>query len=139
MLCLIRCTFDHMDDHISVRDLLFLFQLYQEVKLRRESNTSISENKPIHNNKAEQQSCSPILEWSDPPGLYSCSPDKESLQSKAEKESKCVKNKRRNRVFAKDHLTFENSKESEDCVDLKTTKNYTQDLNIVSKCSELSH
>ncbi|KAM3855817.1 uncharacterized protein KIAA0408 homolog [Vipera latastei] len=108
-------------------------ELYQEVKLRRESNTSISENKPIHNNKAEQQSCSPILEWSDPPGLYSCSPDKESLQSKAEKESKCVKNKRRNRVFAKDHLTFENSKECEDCVDLKTTKNYTQDLNIALK------
>ncbi|KAK9411566.1 hypothetical protein NXF25_002741 [Crotalus adamanteus] len=107
-------------------------ELYQEVKLRRESNTSISENKPIHH-KAEQQSCSPILEWSDPPGLYSCSPDKESLQSKAEKESKCVKNKRRNHVFAKDHLTFENAKESEDCVDLKTTKNYTQDLNIALK------
>ncbi|XP_015671729.1 uncharacterized protein KIAA0408 homolog [Protobothrops mucrosquamatus] len=107
-------------------------ELYQEVKLRRESNSSISENKPIHH-KAEQQSCSPILEWSDPPGLYSCSPDKESLQSKAEKESKCVKNKRRNHVFAKDHLTFENAKESEDCVDLKTTKNYTQDLNIALK------
>ncbi|XP_060548205.1 LOW QUALITY PROTEIN: uncharacterized protein KIAA0408 homolog [Pantherophis guttatus] len=107
-------------------------ELYQEVKLRRENNMSISENKPIHN-KAEQQACSPTLEWSDPPGLYSCSPDKESLQSQAEKESKCAKNKRRNHAFAKDHLTFQNSKESEDCVDLKTTKNYTQDLNIALK------
>uniref|UniRef100_A0A670XZV3 KIAA0408 n=1 Tax=Pseudonaja textilis TaxID=8673 RepID=A0A670XZV3_PSETE len=107
-------------------------ELYQEVKLRRENNMSISENKPIHN-KAEQQACSPTLEWSDPPGLHSCSPDKESLQSKPEKESKCVKNKRRNHAFAKDHLTFQTSKESEDCVDLKTTKNYTQDLNIALK------
>uniref|UniRef100_A0A670XZ60 KIAA0408 n=1 Tax=Pseudonaja textilis TaxID=8673 RepID=A0A670XZ60_PSETE len=89
-------------------------ELYQEVKLRRENNMSISENKPIHN-KAEQQACSPTLEWSDPPGLHSCSPDKESLQSKPEKESKCVKNKRRNHAFAKDHLTFQTSKESEDC------------------------
>lgn len=124
--------YDHMYDRLSMRDVLFLIQLYQEVKLRRENNMSISENKPIHN-KAEQQACSPTLEWSDPPGLYSCLPDKESLQSQAEKESKCVKNKRRNHAFAKDHLTFQNSKESEDCADLKTTKNYTQDLNIVSK------
>ncbi|XP_026521870.1 uncharacterized protein KIAA0408 homolog [Notechis scutatus] len=107
-------------------------ELYQEVKLRRENNMSISENKPIHN-KAEQQACSPTLEWNDPPGLHSCSPDKESLQSKPEKESKCVKNKRRNHAFAKDHLTFQTSKESEDCADLKTTKNYTQDLNIALK------
>ncbi|KAM6459262.1 uncharacterized protein KIAA0408 homolog [Liasis olivaceus] len=107
-------------------------ELYQEVKLRRESNMNISENKPIHN-KAEKQSCSPTLEWSDAPGLNSCSPDKENLHSKAEKESKGVRNKRRNHAFAKDHLTFENSKEPEDCVDLKTTKNYTQDLNIALK------
>ncbi|XP_070595817.1 uncharacterized protein KIAA0408 homolog [Erythrolamprus reginae] len=107
-------------------------ELYQEVKLRRENNISISENKPIHN-KAEQQACFRTLQWSDPPGLYSCSPDNERSPSQAEKESKYMKNKRKNQAFAKDHLTFQNAKESEDCVDLKTTKNYTQDLNIALK------
>ncbi|XP_062981520.1 uncharacterized protein KIAA0408 homolog [Elgaria multicarinata webbii] len=107
-------------------------ELYQEVKLRRESNMNAFENKTIHT-KAQQQSHSPTLEWSDTPGLNSCSLDKESVLTKAEKESKETRNKRRNHVLAKENLDFESYKESGDCPGLKTTKNYTQDLNIALK------
>ncbi|KAL8186493.1 UNVERIFIED_CONTAM: hypothetical protein K2H54_072409 [Gekko kuhli] len=108
-------------------------ELYQEVKLRRESNMNAFDNKAIHSKTQEQFVHSPTSEWSDTPGLNCCSSDKESLLTKAEKESKETKNKRKNHVFVKDNLAFENYKEVEDCPGLKTTKNYTQDLNIALK------
>ncbi|KAH0622291.1 hypothetical protein JD844_024465 [Phrynosoma platyrhinos] len=112
--------------------LLFSFQLYQEVKLRRESNMNAFENKAIHS-KAPPQSHSPTSEWSKTPECNNSSPVKESLPSKAEKESKDTKNKRRNHAFTKDHLASGSYKESKDCPGVKTTKNYTQDLNIALK------
>lgn len=85
-------------------------------------------------NKAQKRPVhSPPTEWSATPGLNCCSLDKDSLLTRAEKDGKDMKNKRRNHVLVKDHLATENNKESEDCQGLKTTKNYTQDLNIVSK------
>ncbi|XP_054857944.1 uncharacterized protein KIAA0408 homolog [Eublepharis macularius] len=108
-------------------------ELYQEVKLRRESNMNAFDNKAIHSKTRQQFVHSPTSEWSDTPGLNCCSQDKESLLTKAENESKDTKNKRKNRVFVKDNLVFENYKEAEDCPDLKTTKNYTQDLSIALK------
>ncbi|XP_044280885.1 uncharacterized protein KIAA0408 homolog [Varanus komodoensis] len=107
-------------------------ELYQEVKLRRESNMNAFENKAIHN-KAPQQSHFPTLEWSDTPGLNSWSLDKASMLPRAEKESKDTRNRRRNNALSKDNLDFESSKESGDFPGLKTTKNYTQDLNIALK------
>ncbi|XP_053237835.1 uncharacterized protein KIAA0408 homolog isoform X1 [Podarcis raffonei] len=108
-------------------------ELYQEVKLRRESNMNASETKAIHSKAQTRPIHSPSSVWSDTPGLNSCSADKESFFGKAEKESKDAKNKGRNHAFANDTLAFESYKESEDCPDLKTTKNYTQDLNIALK------
>ncbi|XP_077156094.1 uncharacterized protein KIAA0408 homolog [Paroedura picta] len=108
-------------------------ELYQEVKLRRESNMNAIDNKAIHSKTQQQFVHSPTSEWSDTPGLNCCSQDKESLLTKAEKESKDTRNKRKNHVFVKDNLSFENYKEVGDCPGLKTTKNYTQDLNIALK------
>ncbi|XP_008117176.1 uncharacterized protein KIAA0408 homolog [Anolis carolinensis] len=107
-------------------------ELYQEVKLRRESNMNAFENKAIHS-KAPPPARSPSLEWTKTPGQNNSSPDKESFPIKAEKESKDTRNKRRNHVFAKDHLVLESCKESKDCPGLKPSKNYTQDLNIALK------
>ncbi|XP_042321646.1 uncharacterized protein KIAA0408 homolog [Sceloporus undulatus] len=107
-------------------------ELYQEVKLRRESNMNAFENKAIHC-KAPLQSHSPTSEWSKTPESNSSAPAKESLPSKAEKENKDTRNKRRNHVSAKDHLASGSCKESKDCPGMKTTKNYTQDLNIALK------
>lgn len=112
---------------------MFPFQLYQEVKLRRESNLNAFENKAIQSEAQKRPVHSPASEWSATSGLNCCLLDKESLLSRAEKEGKDTRNKRRNHVFEKDHLPLENYKESVDCPGLKTTKNYTQDLNIVSK------
>uniref|UniRef100_A0ABM5G5Y9 Uncharacterized protein KIAA0408 homolog n=1 Tax=Pogona vitticeps TaxID=103695 RepID=A0ABM5G5Y9_9SAUR len=107
-------------------------ELYQEVKLRRESNMNAFENKASHL-KAPQQSHSPSSEWGDRRGLNSCALDKEDLLPKAEKESKEIRNKRKNHAFIKDYSAFENYKESKDCPNSKPTKNYTQDLNIALK------
>lgn len=117
----------------SNRERLFPSQLYQEVKLRRESNMNAFGNKAIHSKVRQQPVHSSTSEWSDTPGLNSYSLDKESLLNKPEKESKDTRNKKKNHIFAKNNLSFENNKESEDSLGLKTTKNYTQDLNIVSK------
>nr|XP_056712449.1 uncharacterized protein KIAA0408 homolog [Euleptes europaea] len=108
-------------------------ELYQEVKLRRESNMNAFDNKPIHSKTRQWFVHSPTSECSDTPGLNCCSENKESLLTKAEKESKDTSNKRKNHVFVKDNLAFENNKDVEDCPGLKTTKNYTQDLNIALK------
>ncbi|XP_061479779.1 uncharacterized protein KIAA0408-like [Rhineura floridana] len=108
-------------------------ELYQEVKLRRESNINAFENKAIRNKTQQQSIHSPTSEWSDTPGLNSSSADQESLLTKAEKESKDMRNKGRNHGIVKDTLAFESYEESEDCPGLKTTKNYTQDLNIALK------
>ncbi|XP_053138822.1 uncharacterized protein KIAA0408 homolog [Hemicordylus capensis] len=103
-------------------------ELYQEVKLRRESNMNAFDNKAIHSKAQQSSAHSPTSEWSDIPGVNCRSPDKESLLTKTEKESKDTRNKRRNHALVKDNLAFENHKE--DCPGMKTTKNYTQDLNI---------
>ncbi|XP_066467278.1 uncharacterized protein KIAA0408 homolog [Tiliqua scincoides] len=108
-------------------------ELYEEVKLRRESSVNAFENKAVQSKAQKRPVHSPTSEWSATPGLNCCSLDKDSLLNRAEKEGKDLRNKRRNHVFVKDHLAFENNKESEDCPGLKTTKNYTQDLNIALK------
>uniref|UniRef100_A0ACB8GCP4 Uncharacterized protein n=1 Tax=Sphaerodactylus townsendi TaxID=933632 RepID=A0ACB8GCP4_9SAUR len=91
------------------------------------------DNKAIHSKTQQQFVHSSTSEWSDMPGLNCCSQDKDSLLTKAEKASKDTRNQRKNHVFVKDNLTFENNKDVEDCSGLKTTKNYTQDLNIALK------
>ncbi|KAJ7341915.1 hypothetical protein JRQ81_007803 [Phrynocephalus forsythii] len=107
-------------------------ELYQEVKLRRESNMNAFENKSIHL-KAPQWSQSPTSELGDRPGLSPCSLGKEDLLPKADQESKDLRSQRRNHASIKDHPAFENYKETKDGPSKKTTKNYTQDLNTALK------
>uniref|UniRef100_A0A8D0C043 KIAA0408 n=1 Tax=Salvator merianae TaxID=96440 RepID=A0A8D0C043_SALMN len=101
-------------------------ELYQEVKLRRESNMNAFENKSVHC-KEQLSVLSPTSEWSNTTGLNCCSPDKESLLTKAERKQ------RTNDIFEKDNLAIGSYKESEESPGLKTTKNYAQDLNIALK------
>lgn len=123
------------------------FQLYQEVKLRRESNMTIHDSKAIQSKMLQLSMHSPASQESDTVELnhqHSVANDrmeKGSLLGTTGHEWKEPRDRGRNNTLLMDNLAFENHEEPEDSFTIKTseqnTKNYFGDLNVVSKVFEL--
>ncbi|XP_068261172.1 uncharacterized protein KIAA0408 homolog [Nyctibius grandis] len=118
-------------------------ELYQEVKLRRESNMNVHGNKAIQSKILELSMNSPASEESDTVELnyrHNVGNDrmeKGSLLSKKGHECKETRAKSRNNTLLTDNLAFENYEEPEDSLSIKTSKknakNYIGDLNVALK------
>ncbi|XP_027641916.1 uncharacterized protein KIAA0408 homolog isoform X1 [Falco peregrinus] len=118
-------------------------ELYQEVKLRRESNMSVHDNKAIQSKMLQLSMHSPTLEESDTVELnyqHSVANDrmeKRNLLSKTGHECKENRAKSRNNTLLMDNLAFENCEKPEDSLSIKTSKknakNYIGDLNLALK------
>lgn len=124
-------------------EFLLSFQLYQEVKLRRESNMTIHDSKAIQSKMLQLSMHSPTLQESDTVELnhqHNVANDrmqKGSLLGITGHERKEPRDKSRNNTLLMDNLAFENHEEPENSLSIKTseknTKNYIGDLNVVSK------
>ncbi|XP_009323907.1 PREDICTED: uncharacterized protein KIAA0408 homolog [Pygoscelis adeliae] len=118
-------------------------ELYQEVKLRRESNMNVHDNKAIQSKMLQLSMHSPTSEESDTVELncqHNVANDrmeKGSLLSKAGHKCKETRAKSRNNTLLMDNLAFENLEEPEDSPSIKTSKknakNYIGDLNVALK------
>nr|XP_009681157.1 PREDICTED: uncharacterized protein KIAA0408 homolog [Struthio camelus australis] len=118
-------------------------ELYQEVKLRRENNMNVYDNKDIHSKMLQLSMCSPASEESDAAELnyqYKVANDrmeKENLLSKTGQDCKETRAKRKSNDPLRDNLAFENHEEPEDSVSIKApkknAKNYIGDLNVALK------
>ncbi|KAF1467769.1 hypothetical protein FQV17_0002493, partial [Megadyptes antipodes antipodes] len=127
----------------KIEEVLLVFQLYQEVKLRRESNMNVHDNKAIQSKMLQLSMHSPTSEESDTVELsyqHNVANDrmeKGSLLSKAGHECKETRAKSRNNTLLTDNLAFENLEEPEDSLSVKTSKknarNYIGDLNVALK------
>lgn len=119
------------------------FQLYQEVKLRRESNMTDHDSKAIQSKVLQLSMHSPTSQESDTVELnhqHNVANDrmeKGSLLGMAGQKWEEPRDKSRNNTLLMDNLAFENHKEPEDSLTIKTseqnTKNYISDLNLVSE------
>ncbi|XP_009081638.1 PREDICTED: uncharacterized protein KIAA0408 homolog [Acanthisitta chloris] len=118
-------------------------ELYQEVKLRRESNMNIHDNKAIQSKMLQLSMHSPTSEESDTVELsyqHNVANDRKekgSLLSKTGHECKETRPKGRNNTLLMDNLAFENREEPEDSLSIQTSKknakNYIGDLNVALK------
>ncbi|XP_010209112.1 uncharacterized protein KIAA0408 homolog [Colius striatus] len=118
-------------------------ELYQEVKLRRESNMNVHDNKAIQNKMLQLPMHSPALEESDTVELnyqHDVANDrmeKGSLVSKTGHECGETRAKSRNNTLLMDSLAFQNCEEPEDSLSIKPSKknakNYIGDLNVALK------
>ncbi|XP_010286921.1 PREDICTED: uncharacterized protein KIAA0408 homolog [Phaethon lepturus] len=118
-------------------------ELYQEVKLRRESNMNIHDDKAIQSKMLQLSMHSPPSEESNTVELnyqHSVANDrmeKGTLLSKTEHECKETRAKSRNNTLLVDNLAFENYEEPEDSLSIKASKknakNYIGDLNVALK------
>ncbi|XP_054249082.1 uncharacterized protein KIAA0408 homolog [Indicator indicator] len=118
-------------------------ELYQEVRLRREGNMSVHDNKAIQSKMLQLSMHSPTLEESDTVELsyqHNVTNDrmkKESLLSKPGQDCKETRTKSRKNTLLMDSLAFENHEEPADNLSIKTsqknTKNYIGDLNVALK------
>ncbi|KAF1663099.1 hypothetical protein FQA23_0001830, partial [Aptenodytes patagonicus] len=137
-----ECQWKVMQKKIE-ETVLLVFQLYQEVKLRRESNMNVHDNKAIQSKMLQLSMHSPTSGESDTVELnyqHNVANDrmeKGSLLSKAGHECKETRAKSRNNTLLMDNLTFENLEEPEDSLSVKTSKknakNYIGDLNVALK------
>lgn len=119
------------------------FQLYQEVKLRRESNMTDHDSKAIQSKVLQLSMHSPTSQESDTVELnhqHNVANDrmeKGSLLGMAGHKWEEPRDKSRNNTLLMDNLAFENHEEPEDSLTIKTseqnTKNYISDLNLVSE------
>lgn len=119
------------------------FQLYQEVKLRRESNMTDHDSKAIQSKVLQLSMHSPTSQESDTVELnhqHNVANDrmeKGSLLGMAGRKWEEPRDKSRNNILLMDNLAFENHEEPEDSLTIKTseqnTKNYISDLNLVSE------
>uniref|UniRef100_A0A8B9G4I3 KIAA0408 n=1 Tax=Amazona collaria TaxID=241587 RepID=A0A8B9G4I3_9PSIT len=118
-------------------------ELYQEVKLRRESNMNIHDNNMIQSKMLQLSLHSPTLEESDTVELnyqHNVANDrmeKGSLLSKTGHKCKETRVKSRSNTLLIDNLAFENCHEPEDSLSIKTSKknarNCIGDLNVALK------
>ncbi|KFM09064.1 Uncharacterized protein KIAA0408 [Aptenodytes forsteri] len=137
-----ECQWKVMQKKIE-ETVLLVFQLYQEVKLRRESNMNVHDNKAIQSKMLQLSMHSPTSGESDTVELnyqHNVANDrmeKGSLLSEAGHECKETRAKSRNNTLLMDNLTFENLEEPEDSLSVKTSKknakNYIGDLNVALK------
>ncbi|KFV98333.1 Uncharacterized protein KIAA0408 [Fulmarus glacialis] len=127
----------------KIEEVLLFFQLYQEVKLRRESNMNVHDNKTIQSKMPQLSMHSPTSGESDTVELnYQRNVandrlEKGSLLSKTGHECKETRAKSGNNTLLMDNLAFENREEPEDSLSIKTSKknakNYIGDLNVALK------
>ncbi|XP_008948461.1 PREDICTED: uncharacterized protein KIAA0408 homolog [Merops nubicus] len=118
-------------------------ELYQEVKLRRESNMNAHDNKAIQSKMLQLSTHSPASEESNTVELndqYNMANDrmeKGSLLGKTGLECKENRAKSRNNTLLMDNLAFESCEEPEESVSIKMSKknnkNYIGDLNVALK------
>ncbi|XP_069707928.1 uncharacterized protein KIAA0408 homolog [Phaenicophaeus curvirostris] len=118
-------------------------ELYQEVKLRRETNMNVHDNKAIQSKMLQLSIHSPASEERDTVELtyqHNVANDrmeKGSLLGKTGHECKETQAKTRNNTLLMDSLAFENCEEPEDSLSIKTSKknakNYIGDLNVALK------
>uniref|UniRef100_A0A8C0IS50 KIAA0408 n=1 Tax=Chelonoidis abingdonii TaxID=106734 RepID=A0A8C0IS50_CHEAB len=118
-------------------------ELYQEVKLRRESNMNGRDNKAIQNKMLQLSVYSPTSERSDTAELncrHNLTNDwmeEKGLLSKSEHECKETRTQRKNSVLLRNSLAFDNQEKYEDLLSLKTpkkdTSSYAGDLNAALK------
>ncbi|XP_053918841.1 protein SOGA3 isoform X5 [Cuculus canorus] len=118
-------------------------ELYQEVKLRRETNMNVHDNKAIQSKMLQLSIHSPTSEESDTVELnyqHNVANDrmeKGGLLGKTGHKCKETRAKTRNNTLLMDSLTFENCEEPEDSLSIKTSKknakNYIGDLNVALK------
>ncbi|XP_074024215.1 uncharacterized protein KIAA0408 homolog [Numenius arquata] len=118
-------------------------ELYQEVKLRRESNMNVHDKAAIQSKVLQLSMRSPASEESDTVELnhrHNVENDrmeKGSLLGKTGHECKETRGKSRNNTLLMDNLGFENQEEPEDSLSINTckknAKNYIGDLNIALK------
>uniref|UniRef100_K7FVZ5 KIAA0408 n=1 Tax=Pelodiscus sinensis TaxID=13735 RepID=K7FVZ5_PELSI len=116
-------------------------ELYQEVKLRREGNMNMWDNKAIQSKMLQQSVYSPTSERRDTAELncqHNLPNDKmgeKSLLSKTEQECKETRTLRKNNVLLQNKLAFDNHEEYED-LSLKIPKkdtSYAGELNAALK------
>uniref|UniRef100_A0A8C3RP59 KIAA0408 n=1 Tax=Chelydra serpentina TaxID=8475 RepID=A0A8C3RP59_CHESE len=118
-------------------------ELYQEVKLRRESNMNVRDNKAIQSKMLQLSVYSPTSERSDTAelncrhNLANDQMEEKSLLSKTEQECKETRTQRKNNVLLRNSLAFDNQEKYEDLLSLKTpkkdTSSYAGDLNAALK------
>lgn len=118
-------------------------ELYQEVKLRRENNMNVRDNKAIHSKMLQLSMHSPTSEKSDTVDLnyqhnvVNDEMEGGSLLSKTGPKHKEIRAERKNDTLLMDNLAFENHEELEDSLSIKTskknTKSYIGDLNVALK------
>ncbi|XP_074846698.1 uncharacterized protein KIAA0408 homolog [Carettochelys insculpta] len=118
-------------------------ELYQEVKLRRESNINVWDNRAIQSKMLQQTVYFPTSEQSDTAELscqHNLANDKmqeKSMLNKTEQESKEIRTQRKNNSLLQNSLVFDNQEEYEDLLSLKNPKkdnsNYSGDLNAALK------
>nr|XP_042703990.1 protein SOGA3 isoform X1 [Chrysemys picta bellii] len=118
-------------------------ELYQEVKLRRESNMNVRDNKAIQSKMLQLSVYSPTSERSDTAEL-NCRHnlangwmEEKSLFSNSEQECKETRTQRKSNVLLRNSLAFDNQEKYEDLLSLKTpkkdTSSYAGDLNAALK------
>ncbi|CAM2111786.1 microtubule cross-linking factor 3 isoform X3 [Caretta caretta] len=118
-------------------------ELYQEVKLRRESNMNVRDNKAIQSKMLQLSVYSPTSEGSDTAelncrhNLASDRMEEKSLLSKTEQECKETRTQGKNNVLLRNSLAFDNQEKYEDLLSLKIpkkdTSSYAGDLNAALK------
>ncbi|KAM6324287.1 uncharacterized protein KIAA0408 homolog [Aegotheles albertisi] len=118
-------------------------ELYQEVKLRRESNMNVHDNKAFQSKMLQLSMHSPTSEERDTVELdyqHNVANDrmeKGSLPIRTGHKCKETGTKSRNNTLLMDNLAFENHEEPEDSLSIKTSKknakNYIGDLNVALK------
>ncbi|XP_071597089.1 uncharacterized protein KIAA0408 homolog isoform X2 [Heliangelus exortis] len=118
-------------------------ELYQEVKLRRESNMNVHDSNVCQSKMLQLSMCSPTsedrdtLELNNQHDVENNRMEKGSLFSKTGHECKETRAKSRTNTLSMDNLAFENGEEPEDSLSIKaskkTAKNYIGDLNIALK------
>ncbi|XP_041279576.1 uncharacterized protein KIAA0408 homolog [Onychostruthus taczanowskii] len=117
-------------------------ELYQEVKLRRESSMTVHDSKAIQS-KLQLSMHSPTLQETDTAKLHhqhnvaNNRMEKGSLLGITGHEWKEPRDTSRNNILLVDNLAFENHEKPEDSLTIKTseqnTKNYIGDLNVALK------
>uniref|UniRef100_A0A8C2TBV3 KIAA0408 n=1 Tax=Coturnix japonica TaxID=93934 RepID=A0A8C2TBV3_COTJA len=118
-------------------------ELYQEVKLRRENNMNVHDNRAIQSKMLQLSMHSPASEKCETVELnyqhnvVNDGMERGILLSKTEPECKEIKTKRKNDTLLMDNLAFENHEELEDSLSIKTSKknakSYIGDLNVALK------
>ncbi|KFU90734.1 Uncharacterized protein KIAA0408 [Chaetura pelagica] len=127
----------------KIEEVLLFFQLYQEVKLRRETNMNIHDSKVFQNKMLQLSMHSRTSEERNAVKLncqHNVANDrmeKGSLLNKTGHECSETRAKSRNNTMLMDNLAFENHEEPEDSFSINTskknTKNYIGDLNVALK------